>query len=260
MFGFRFLRSAAVALCLYGVLGLLIAAAMVVVGSATFTQVTRLQTTLERERGSLVRSIRLVATTVQDTASSTTDFDRSIEGARTSADTASKLANDTAGTFREMSQSLNIQIFGLQPLASIAPQFDAAASQLQQLAISLGSTRDALGSNRAEVRRVGSDLAQLNRELQAVATSLDQPGVLGLGTQALLPFQLAFYGMCLLVVLQSAFSIVAGIALYRLQRAMGTTQPLFPFLARPALPAPDGLRTATTTAANGDAHDHVRSS
>jgi len=47
MFGYRFLRSAAVALGMYGVLGIFIAAAMLVVGSTTFTQVTTLQKTLE---------------------------------------------------------------------------------------------------------------------------------------------------------------------------------------------------------------------
>jgi len=46
-------------------------------------------------------------------------------------------------------------------------------------------------------------------------------GVLGFDTQGMLPFQVAFYGMCLLVLLQSGFSIVAGIVLYRLQRALG---------------------------------------
>ena len=50
MFGYRFLRSAAVALGLYGLLGLFIAAAMLVVGSTTFSQVTTLQKTLEMLR------------------------------------------------------------------------------------------------------------------------------------------------------------------------------------------------------------------
>jgi hypothetical protein len=57
--------------------------------------------------------------------------------------------------------------------------------------------------------------------------------VLGLDAQSLLPFQVAFYGMCLLVIVQSAFSIVAGVVLYRLQRALGG-EALFPHLSRTA--------------------------
>lgn len=223
MFRYRFLRSAAVALGLYGVLGLLIAAAMLVVGISTFGQVTSLQQTLESERLALVRSIRTVSGTLRDTAGATSDFQMSIDNARGAADQASKLANDSAGTFRQMGSSAAvISILGFQPLAGIAPQFTSSADQLQQMAISLGATRDALAQNRSDVQRVGADLSDLQVQLDAVAASLSQPGLLGLEPQGLLPFQVAFYGMCLLVILQSAFAIVAGVVLYRLQSASET--------------------------------------
>ena len=246
MFSYRFLQGAAIALCCYGVLALAITAVVLFVGYGTFNQVDGIQAALETNRVALVRSLRTVSATVKDTATSTNDFQTSIEGARTSADTASKLANDTAGTFREMATSLNITIFGLQPLAGIAPQFNNSASQLQQLAISLGTTRDALGQNRADVQRVGTDLTQLNAQLDSIATSLDRPGVLGLGTQALAPFQVAFYGICLLALLQALFSIVGGVVLFRLQRLLHSESRLAT------------VRTATSTAVHGGAHDLAR--
>ena len=251
MFRFGFLRTAAIALEIYGVLGLFITAAMLVVGYGTFRQVSVLQGGLERERASFVQSIRTVSTTLADTAASTTNFQRSIDGARSSADSASSLANQSAGTFRELGRSLNITIFGLQPLAGLAPQFDQSADQMQQLAISLGNTRDALGQNVADVRRVGGDLQQLQRQLDAVAAALEQPGLLG-ASQELLPFEIAFYGMCLLVFLQSLFAVVAGAALFRLQRALGS-QPLFPHLQRrPALVTPAELEPREPMALSRD--------
>lgn len=240
MFRYRFLRSAAIALGAYGVLGLAIAAAMLVVGISTFRQVASLQQTLESERASLVLSIRTVSGTLQDTASATTDFQQSIDDARGAADRASSLANSAAGTFRDLGNRLAaVSIFGLAPLAGVGPQFGTSADQLQQLAISLGGTRDALAQNGSDVKRVGTDLGLLRTQLDAVATSLNQPGVLGLDAQSMLPFQVAFYGMCLLVVLQSAFSIIAGVVLFRLQRALGG-EPLFPHVRRE-------VKTATTT-------------
>jgi hypothetical protein len=236
MFGYRFLRSAAIALSAYGLLGLVIAAAMLVVGISSFGQVTSLQKTLESERVSLVQSIRTVSGTLHDTAGATTNFKQSIDNARGAADRASSLANTSAGTFRDLGARVGaVTILGFQPLAGLSPQFADSADQLQQLAISLGGTRDALAQNGSDVQRVGSDLNRLQTQLDAVAASLSAPGVLGLDAQSLLPFQVAFYGMCLLVILQSAFSIVAGIFLYRLQRALGPTEPLFPH-----------ARTATT--------------
>jgi uncharacterized phage infection (PIP) family protein YhgE len=247
MVRYRFLRSAAIALGAYGVLGLIIAAAMLVVGLSTFTQVASLQRTLESERSALVQSLRTVSGTLHDTAGATTGFQQSIDQARAAADQASTLANSSAGTFRQLAATTGaISVLGVQPLAGIAPQFNTSADQLQQLAISLGSARDALAQNGNDVGRVGGDLNQLQGQLDAVATSLSQPGVLGLDTQSLLPFQVAFYGMCLLVILQSAFSIVAGVVLYRLSRALGA-EPLFPHVTH--------VKKATTTV---DAPDRGR--
>jgi len=248
MFGYRFLRSAAVALTAYGVLGLVIAAAMLVVGVSSFGQVTSLQRTLESERVSLVQSIRTVSGTLHDTAGATTNFQQSIDDAQAAADRASSLANASAGTFRDLGTRVGtMTILGFQPLAGLSPQFAASADQLQQLAISLGGTRDALAQNRSDVQRVGGDLSRLQTQLDAVANSLSEPGVLGLDAQSLLPFQVAFYGMCLLVILQSALSIIAGVVLYRLQRALGPTDALFPH----------ATRTATTTIGGAD-RGHVR--
>ncbi len=233
MVRYRFLRSAAISLSLYGVLGLCIAIAMLVVGLSTFAQLATLQRTLEAERLSLVQSIRTVSGTLHDTAGATTNFQQSIDNARGAADKASKLANDSAGTFRDLGLRLGVvSILGFQPLAGVAPQFAASADQMQQLAISLGTTRDALAQNGTDIKRIGTDLSQLQTQLDAVATSLSQPGVLGLDLQNLLAFQIAFFGMCLLVVLQSAFSLVGGVVLFRLQRALGTEEALFPIVRR----------------------------
>ncbi|MBV9329389.1 MAG: hypothetical protein JO352_37280 [Chloroflexi bacterium] len=248
MVRYRFLTVAAVALGAYGVLGLIIAVAMLVVGFSTFGQVTSLQQTLESERGSLVQSIRTVSATLHDTAGATTGFQQSIDRARAAADQASRLANSSAGTFRGLGTSVSgVTVLGIQPLAGLGPQFSSSADQLQQLAIQLGATRDALAQNGTDVQQVGNDLNQLQQQLDTVAAALSQPGVLGLDAQSLLPFQVAFYGMCLLVLLQSAFSIVAGVVLYRLSRALGG-EPLFPHIAP--------IKRATTI--DAAAPDHVQ--
>jgi hypothetical protein len=243
MVRFRFLTAAAVALGAYGVLGLAVAAAMLVVGISTFSQVTSLEGTLESERGSLVRSIRTVSSTLQHTSGATTNFVQSIDRARLAADQASMLANSSASTFRDLGTRIaGAQVLGIQPLVSLGPGFNSSADQLQQLAVQLGATRDALSQNGSDVQQVGGDLHQLQGQLDSVATSLSQPGVLGPEPQSLLPFQVAFYGMCLLVVLQSAFAIVAGMVLYRLTRALGA-EPLFPHItrARPAATTIDAV-------------------
>jgi len=198
-----------------------------IVGTSTFQQVTSFQKTLESERSAIVQSVRGMSGILRDTAAATTDFQRSIDVARSSADQASSMANDSAGTFRSMGNSFSSLTFlGLQPLAGFQPQFDRSADQLQQLAISLGSTREALGQNSSDVARVGGDLTSLRAQLDALAISLGQPGVLGFDARGLLPFEIAFYAICSLILVQSVFSIIAGSVLFRLQRALSANSML----------------------------------
>ncbi|MBV9577404.1 MAG: hypothetical protein JO057_02315 [Chloroflexi bacterium] len=251
MVGHRFLTAAAVALGVYGVLGLIIGGAMLVVGIATFTQLSDLQRTFDSQRGTLVQSLRTVSSTLHDTASATSGFQQSIDRARAAADQASSLANSSAGTFRNLGATMSgLTVLGIQPLAALGPQFNSSADQLQQLGMQLGNTRDALAQNGSDVQRVGNDLSQLQQQLDGVATSLSDPGFLALDARSLVPFEIAFYGMCLLVLLQSVFSLIAGIGLYRIARAL-RTEPLFPQLTTVR-----ALETATTSdaAERGPAH------
>ena len=242
MFGSRFLRSVAVALWLYGLLGAVIGVGLLIVGLSSFEQVLSLQKTLESERTSVVQSVRGMSGTLRDTAAATSDFQYSIDTARSSADQASRLSNDSAGTFRSLGSTFtSLPFLGLQPLAALAPQFDRSADQLQQLAISLGTTREALAQNSSDVGRVGGDLTSLQAQLDALAISLGQPGVLGFDARSLLPFQIAFFAICLLILVQSAFSMLAGVILYRVQLSLGRD----PLLAL-------GSKTATTNGV-GDA-------
>src|SRR4051812_38289639 len=105
MFSPRAVRLAAAALLAYGFVGVVITLLVLVVGSAGLAQLGALQGTLEQERIALVRSIRTASSTVRDTATASGDIQISIARARDSADTASKLSNDTAGTFRSLSAS-----------------------------------------------------------------------------------------------------------------------------------------------------------
>jgi hypothetical protein len=229
MTGYRFLRFAAVALWLYGLLGICTAVALLIVGLSVFDQAMSLQRTLETQRTALVQSVRGMSSIVRDTAGATSDFQHSIDSARGSADQASRLANDSAGTFRDMGANLtSLTILGIQPLGRIQPQFDRSADQLQQLAISLGTTREALSQNGSDVGRVGSDLSLLQTQLDLLASSLSQPGLLGFDTRSLLPLQIAFVGVCLLVLLQSAFSIVAGLVVYGHLKRGAKSETLFP--------------------------------
>ena len=209
------LRTAALALILYGLFGFLVGATVAIIGYSTFQSVDALRGMLDSERGSLALSLRGVSRTVGDSADATGQFQQTLDGARQSADSAAALASQTAASFRNMAQQVQVQIFGIEPLGGLAPQFQQSADQLDQLAATLASTRDALQSNSADVARVGGDLRGVQQQVNTLAATLDRAGVLVPPAEAEAPFKLAFLGMCALFALQSLFSLLAGIALLR---------------------------------------------
>lgn len=219
------IRLAGIALIAYGLIGIFVGVFLAVVGAVTLREITELRAALERERGTLATSLRTVAHTVGDSASATGDFERSLAGARDSAEAASRLAFDTAATFRGISQAMLVEIFGYQPFVGITPQFDQSALQIEELSATLGATARSLRQNGADVQRVGRDLVLVQRQVELLAATIDRVGLTG--TPAVQrPYEIAFFGMCLLFTLQSLFSLIAGLAVLRAGATLGTLREL----------------------------------
>lgn len=215
-------RLAGLALVLYGILGLFVALAVVIVGTIVFERVQDLAHQLDAERVAVANSLQTAANTVHDTSAGVGSFQQTIGGAQQAADQSSQLAFNTGVSFRQMADQMNVQVFGIQPFASVIPQFQQSADQLTQLAITLGDTRDSLKQSSANVQQTATDLNQLESQLRGMSSTLQGATAYGAMGQQLLPFQVAFYGMCLLVALQSLFSIIAGFALMRLTQPAPT--------------------------------------
>jgi hypothetical protein len=214
-----FIRVAAFSLVLYGLLGVVIGLAMAYAGHATLSEVERLRSSLERERGSLAETLRTVSRTVSDTVSATSSTERSLVEAHASADAAARLAQDGAANFRMLAYSVQFQILGVQPLVGLAPGFEQTAASMDQLAGTLGATGEALQQNAASVTTVSRDLDRLRQQVAQLASTVERATVV-MPREQMLALQVAYYGMCLLFVMQSLFSLIAGVALYRQQELL----------------------------------------
>jgi hypothetical protein len=219
------LRLAALACCVYAVVAVVTAGALGVVGFTTAQRLAVVAESFEVQRDNLVQAMRTASAALRSSATATGNFRSSIDAASGAVDQASLLANDSAGTFRDLAAQLRaLVVFGVQPLGGVAPQFDTSADQLQSLAISLGKTRDALGSNGSNVARVSGDLSQLQAQLDTMAASLDEPGTVGIDARDVLVLQLAFGGLVVLIGLQALGTLVLGIALWRMAGHVGNSR------------------------------------
>ncbi len=209
------LHTAAVALVGYGVLGLLVAAAMFAVGTTFLAQLQQWAAPVDQQRGSILQTLRGASLTLGDASDASRDLRTSINSARSSATAGADLARSSAASFRSLEQAMQVTVFGLQPFGAAAPQFGQTAGQLEQTATALDDTARSLSANANDVSRLGTDLATLRRQTDTLASALDSAPLLSGAPASLGLFRIAFYGMCLMVALQSLFSLIAGGALLR---------------------------------------------
>lgn len=216
MFRDGLIRLAGLTLATYGVIGLFVAGVLVLVGTSAFREVERAQAELDAERVRLVQGLERVSETFAATAEATTSFEGSLVGARASAEGAAALARDSAANFREVAQAVQLVVFGVQPLGGLAPGFTQMAEQMDQMGTTLSVTGDLLQQNATDVRRVSQDLEQVRDEVGRLAETVDRAGLLLAASQeGLMPFRLAYYGICLLIGMQSLFSLIGGFAVAR---------------------------------------------
>jgi hypothetical protein len=219
------LRLSGTFLVVYGLVGLAVAVLLLWVGNATFTRVLALTSQLDTQRVAVAGSLDTVATTLADTGNGTQGIQQSVDEARQAALAASQLAAQTAATFDATAQGMNVQIFGLQPFAQVIPQLQSSSVQLQQLSGVLSSTGDALAANNRQISQVSADLNQLEQELHSASSTLRGATALTSMGAALMPLELAFYGLCVVVIMQSLFGILLGMLLVssRARRAVRWT-------------------------------------
>lgn len=117
---------------------------------------------LTRSAGS---SLRAAASTVEDTADAFKGFDASLARAGLAAAEASILVRTASATMERLAASLDIRIFGTQPLQPLQEDAELGAEQLSAVADELDELTAALVANRGEVTTIRHDLERLAMRL-----------------------------------------------------------------------------------------------
>ena len=145
-------------LILYGVVGLVLILGGAVIGLGLASRVERLAVTAD---GTLVAAVR----STEAAADAFTNVDASLSEAEGSADAAASLARDASGTLASLARSMELSVFGAQPLLPLAGDFDASAQQAAALGETLDQVGGSLGDTRVDVAQIGAELELLGVEL-----------------------------------------------------------------------------------------------
>lgn len=168
------------ALIAYGLLGLgLIVAALLSVGGAIgqgqLDARVEMAETLDASRESL-----------REAASAARNANASMTGAALAAGSAGQMMEEMSATLRGLAASLRLTIFGAQPFAPAALEFDRIADRAQVLAGDLQAVRASVETGAGDTARVGDGLERLEGQVGRLAESVDEIAEGGVGQLRLL--------------------------------------------------------------------------
>ncbi len=194
-------RALGTLLVAYGVLGLVLSVAGMVVG---FDLATR----LERLTGTAGETLQAAARATRAAGDSFASVDASLAESQASAGSAATLARDASTTLDALAVAMEVSILGTQPLEPLGAQFSTSADQAEQLAGTLDTVATSLSDTRTDVASIGTELSILASRLEALG------GDVGAGTGAP-PLRLLAGLLLAWIALQAAGGLLFGVSLLR---------------------------------------------
>jgi hypothetical protein len=162
-------RPLALALLLYGAIGIALVIVGVIVGMGLAGRIERLAVSAD---DALVAAAR----TTRAAADAFTTVDGSLDEAQASTTSAAGLAREASGTLDSLATAMQISVFGAQPLVALADDFAESSRQADELATALDGVGDSLGETRTDVARIGVEMDQLADDLDAVRDTTEDGG------------------------------------------------------------------------------------
>ena len=201
----RRLRLLGLGLAAYGVVGLVLFVVVAVAVNRPLERAHTLSVALDQERAAL-----------EDMSLGVSGVDTSLGDAKAATDRAAGIATSLATSMFGLRDSMNISIFGAQPLASLASGFDNAGQQITSLSTELATIGTSLNDNRSSVSVTSTDLAKLALSLGQLTTLVrDSPDV-EISTASLDAIRIAVYAICGWLAVFALGCVFGGLYLVRL--------------------------------------------
>ena len=169
-------RRLGLALMVYGAVGLAILA-LVLAFVAGWIGGDGASLGLDEGRDQVVRLLDASEDALADAEQASRNADLSLVEAADAASSAGGFMNELSGTMRELAGSLRISIFGSQPFAAAADDFDRVSSSAASVATDLQAAATA-------VRLGGEDLSNLASELKTMQDEVGRMRTIIEGTLA----------------------------------------------------------------------------
>lgn len=166
-------RAAGTALIAWGVVGLVLLALFFNGLAGPISELNTMAASLETQRAAALEAIDSARATIDKTATGVRGMDSSLGDAKAAVDRASSIATGVGDTMGGLAQAMQVNIFGLQPLAGLSGGFTDAATQLGGLSTDLAAIGASLDSNRDDAVAVAQSLDDLSSSLTDFRTAVN---------------------------------------------------------------------------------------
>jgi len=204
------LRAAGVGLLVYGVIGIVIFAAVAVGLSAPLDRAQQLAGSLEEQRQAVIQSLDRAETTIQSMSGAVGQMDVSLGEVKTAIDRSSGIAHGVATSMYGLRDATGLSILGAQPLIGLADSFDTSGRNLDQLGDDIANIGVALDANRGDATLTAQNLADLADSVGELTASMTDSPSLEVSTQTIAAVRLAVYAVTGWLVLLALGCVVAG--------------------------------------------------
>jgi hypothetical protein len=202
-------------LAAYGLIGLLLFAAVAVAINRPLERAQELAASVEQQRLALVEALGQAQATLEGMSQGVGRMDTSLADAKAATARASGITVGLATSMFGLRDAVSLSIFGAQPLLGLAPGFESSGQQLTALGADLAAIGVSLDTSRSDVATSSANLADLAASLGQLTTMVsDSPGV-ELSTASLDAVRLAAYAICGWLAVLAVGCVVVGIYLVR---------------------------------------------
>jgi hypothetical protein len=206
------------ALIVYGLIGVVIFIVVAGTINKPLERARELSQSVEQQRAALISSLVQAQTTIDQMAQGVLRMDMSLADARAATDRSSGIALGIATSMYQLRDTMNIEIFGAQPLVGLAAGFDQAGVQLGLLSSDLVTISSALDANRTDVVITSANLSLLARSVGDLTESIRTGPGLEISEASLESFQLAIFAVAGWLLLFAIGCVVGGLYVIRLGR------------------------------------------
>ena len=203
-------------LALYGLVGLGLFGVVAVAINQPLERAHNLSVSIDEQRTKLVATMTQAQTTLQHMSLGVAGVDQSLADGKAATDRAAGIATSLASSMFGLRDAMSISIFGAQPLAGLASNFDSTGQQVSLLSTELTTIGTSLDEDRTAVTTTSHDLTDLAESLGQLTTLVVASPDVEISTASLDAIRLAVYAICGWLAVFALGCIFGGFYLFRL--------------------------------------------